>query len=453
VSSAGSEAVELAAQAGLILDPWEVAALTDALGERADGKWAAKQVGVIVPRQNGKGAILEARELAGLFLFGDRLIVHTAHEFKTATEAFRRIRELIEQTPEFDRRVFKMLQNNNDMSIETMSRQRLRFVARSGGSGRGFTGDCVILDEAYELPAETIAALVPTLSARPNPQVWITSSAPKQTIGSEELRKFCRRGRKGSESVAYIEYSADPDCDPSDPRSWAEANPNLGVRITEEWIRDVEVGLLGDQFARERLGLWDDTERSGDPVIAEADWSACRDEKSGPVGPVCFALDVSPSRTFAAFAVAGSAGRGGPHVEVVDYRPGTDWLVARAKELHGKWGGQLAVASGSPAASLLVELEAANVPVLEVSTSEHAQACARFFDATVQHALRHLGQFELDRAVDGAERKFFGDSWLWARRQSSVDISPLVACTLALWAYEQAPPPSAGFVDLADFEG
>ena len=38
--------------------------------ERADGNWSAFEVGVNVPRQNGKGGIIEARELAGLFLLG-----------------------------------------------------------------------------------------------------------------------------------------------------------------------------------------------------------------------------------------------------------------------------------------------------------------------------------------------------------------------------------------------
>src|SRR5512135_2349968 len=84
VSSAGSEAVDLAASAGLTLDDWQAYSLDVALGERRDGKWSAFEVGLVVPRQNGKGGVLEARELAGLFLFDERLILHSAHEFKTA---------------------------------------------------------------------------------------------------------------------------------------------------------------------------------------------------------------------------------------------------------------------------------------------------------------------------------------------------------------------------------
>ena len=33
-------------------------------------------MGLICSRQNGKGALLEARELAGLFLLGEELILH-----------------------------------------------------------------------------------------------------------------------------------------------------------------------------------------------------------------------------------------------------------------------------------------------------------------------------------------------------------------------------------------
>jgi hypothetical protein len=47
------------------------------------------------PRQNGKGGIIEARELWGLFIGGEKLILHSAHEFKTAKEAMRRIEELL----------------------------------------------------------------------------------------------------------------------------------------------------------------------------------------------------------------------------------------------------------------------------------------------------------------------------------------------------------------------
>jgi hypothetical protein len=37
-------------------------------------------------------------------------------------------------------------------------------------------------------------------------------------------------------------------------------------------------------------------------------------------------------------------------------------------------------------------------------------------------------------AVRGAVTRPLGDSWVWSRKSSAVDISPLVAVTLAHWA-------------------
>ena len=70
-----------------------------------EGRWLHFEFGINVARQNGKGAVLEARELAMLFLTGERLGVHSAHEFKTSQEHFRRVKSLIQNTPALDAQV------------------------------------------------------------------------------------------------------------------------------------------------------------------------------------------------------------------------------------------------------------------------------------------------------------------------------------------------------------
>jgi phage terminase large subunit-like protein len=262
VSSAGQEACELAASAGLVLDDWQQHVLDVSLGERADGKWAAFEVGLVVGRQNGKGAILEARELAGLFLFGEKLILHSAHEFKTAAEAFRRVLSLVQNTPDLEKLVRQVRTSHGDEGIELKNGARLRFVARSTGSGRGFSGDVVILDEAYNLPAQAMGALLPTMAARPNPQVWYTSSAG--TDDSEVLARVKDRGAAGSSPrLAYFEWSADPMAELDDEQAWAAANPGLGIRILPEFVEAERSALPEMEFARERLGIWADGRREG----------------------------------------------------------------------------------------------------------------------------------------------------------------------------------------------
>lgn len=273
----GRRAVALASHAGLDLDPWQRFVLESGLRRRG-GKWAAFEVALIVARQNGKGSVLEALELAALFLYPDiRLILHSAHQFKTAAEAFLRVRALIEDNPDFDSKVARVRTAAGAEAIELKDGKRLRFVARSSGSGRGFTSDLVILDEAYELGDQQMAALLPTLSARPDPQVWYTSTAGGQD--SIQLGRVRARGVAGGDnSLAFMEWSADEDDhDPADPADWALANPGLGIRIAPEYIEREMAALGPDAFARERLSIGDYP--AGDAgeweVVARDAWAAC----------------------------------------------------------------------------------------------------------------------------------------------------------------------------------
>jgi hypothetical protein len=45
----------------------------------------------------------------------------------------------------------------------------------------------------------------------------------------------------------------------------------------------------------------------------------------------------------------------------------------------------------------------------------------------------------LDNAAAAAARRALGDSWAWARRQSTVSISALTAATVGLWGWDHAP--------------
>jgi hypothetical protein len=69
-----------------------------------------------------------------------------------------------------------------------------------------------------------------------------------------------------------------------------------------------------------------------------------------------------------------------------------------------------------------------------VTITEHAQACGQLVDLVTDRELVHLGSNELATAVRGARTRPLGDAWAWSRKNSAVDISPLVAATLALSA-------------------
>ena len=451
VSSAGVEAVELAASAGLLLDDWQQYALHCALGERVDGKWSAFEVGLVVARQNGKGSILEARELAGLFLFGEQLILHSAHEFKTASEAFLRIKTLVDNTDDLRKRVHKIRTSHGDEGIELTTGQRLRFVARSTGSGRGFTGDCIILDEAYALPQAAVGALLPVLSSRPNPQLWYTSSAGH--MSSDVLRAVRDRGVKGEDSsLAYLEWSADPRLSSDDRTGWAQANPALGIRISEEHVEREFNAMPEREFVRERLGVWDEGAGEDSALNVEA-WARLFDGSSRALDPVSFALDVSPDGV-ASIASAGRRSDDLLHVEVVENRPGTSWVVGRLTELARRWSPSTIVLDvGSQAGALLPDLERAGLNLTKISGREMAQSSVAFAALINNEQVRHLDQAHLNAAVAAAKRRNLGDLWAFGRRGSFVDISPLVSCSLAAWGYAQNAGREPQIVDLWAMEG
>ena len=198
----GDDAIDFAADAGLVLDGWQQDVMRGAMGLRPSGTWAARHVGLLVPRQNGKGSILEARELYGLFASDERLIIHSAHKYDTSQKHFARIMALIEGNPDLDRHIERTRKIAGKEAIELKDGSILQFKARTiSGTARGFTGDLIILDEAMYLPEEAVDAMLPTASAVPNPQTWITSSVGNQSSGF--LWRVVQRGRKTHPSMAY----------------------------------------------------------------------------------------------------------------------------------------------------------------------------------------------------------------------------------------------------------
>jgi phage terminase large subunit-like protein len=445
VSSLGADAVELGRAAGLVADPWQADVMVDACGVRADGKWAAFEVGIVVSRQNGKGGLLELRELAGLFLWGERLLIHSAHQFDTSLEAFRRLLFLIEDTPELDQQVKRVSRSHGEEGIELKTGQRIRFRTRTSGGGRGFSGDFLALDEAMFMHQFVHGALLPTLSARPNPQVWYLGSAVDQDVHENGIvfARVRERGHRGGDpSLAYFDWSLDlPDPTAvtekiaSDEAMWAVANPALGIRISAEHVAHELASLGAREFAVERLGVgdWPRTDGAVDAVIDAAEWAALADASSCLVDPVVFAFDVAPDRSWASVAAAGRNEEGLPHVELVEHRRGTKWLPGRLEELceRHETDGVVCDAVG-PAASVLHQL--AGLEVEAVSVRDHVNACGLLVDLIQQKGLRHLGQPELAVAVKGATKRPLGDAWAWSRKVATTDISPLVAATLALYA-------------------
>ncbi len=445
--SYAQEARELAERCGLRLDPWQDLVIENSLGVGENGRFTAPEVGVNVARQNGKGVILEVRELVGIFAMGEKLITHSSHQQDTSLEGMRRLVEALEEGG-LDSEIKSVRNTNGQEAIIFKSGQRIRFRTRGKGAGRGFSCDCLILDEAMFLAEYAHAALMPSLSAMPNPQVWYAGSAVDQQIHEHGIvwARIRERGMSQDDGLAYFEWSAGlekPEDVPArlDEELIARANPALGIRITSEWVQTERKSMNPREFAVERLGVgdWPRTDGVLQQVLPIEDWNALVDIGSVIVDPVVIAFDIGGDRT-GSIAAAGRNKQRLWHVEVFDNRNGTAWLVDKLKGYVDRNNPGLVVCDAyGPVASVLHQVEEAGIEVTTVTAAEHAQACGRLVDAVAEKELRHLGTEELEAAIRGAKPRPLGDAWAWSRKNSNVDISPLVAVTLALSAAIDLP--------------
>ena len=433
--SKGWEAVELAQSVGLVLDDWQ--SFTLAAGCTSNGAgWMTRNVGVEVPRQNGKGGILEARELAGMFVWGESGL-HTAHEQRTSDSAFKRLVTWIESFDWLIKQTKSIRRANGQQAIIMLDGRELKFTTRTPGAGRGLSGPLLIVDEAMVATDEQMEAIGPVQSAfGMQAQTWFTASAGFDD--SVVLRRLRERALAGEDArLAYLAWCAAQDADLDDREAWAGANPGHPHRITEQTIADERAMMSDEGIARERMGIWG--RRDVETVISMADWLACADPQSRREGAVVFAADAPPDRSSAGIGVAGRREDQLPHVEVVEEAPGVDWVAGRLIELGHRHDAGVILDGASAVAAYADDIAAAGVQVTITGPRDMAQACGRFYDTVLAGGLRHIEQAPLAAALGSATKRKLGDAWAWQRRDAA-NISPLVCVTLALWGLSDTKP-------------
>lgn len=454
---------------GLGLFDWQNDQLRNLLGVAPDGKWAAYEATIVVPRQNGKNEILIARELAEVALLGGRHVIHSAHEFSTAQKHFQRMQDLADQLPEFRKllpgtKTLGFYTSNGKEHITFRNGGVIEFKARTKAGVRGFSAPLVVLDEAFELPPKAVGSMTYVLRAKPNPQIIKTSSPAHETsIVLHTDRRRARRDDPMDARFYYVEWANEPDADPGDPEVWARSNPSLGLRapgfeldvqtFRNEYAAAKEHPELLAEFVREVVGV-------PTPLLGEGDgvehpmpgWYDLVDPSAEIVSNRAWALSVSPVENgpqAAAFGLAGRTADGRLLVSIMGRDPaglwhakGTAWVVPAAVQIQAKLGLPLRVHADGPEGAFVKPLREAGVVVEEVSSGEVARSTGLLIAAAngdtgddgglPTPTLVHLGQPSLDRAVRGAVlRSSASGAVSWSQRKSSVEITPLQAVTVA----------------------
>lgn len=443
-ASWGPQAAELAQLGGLQLDPWQRLVLDQGMALAPDGTWAARLCCLVAPRQQGKTTLLGARLLAGLVLLGERQLL-AAHKLNVTLETFATVVEAMHAHPELRALVASVAWSNGEESMALANGGRLQVIAGTPRA-RGPRGmDLLVVDELREVAPRAWQALEPVTTAPTRGpgmgQTWTASNAGDDT--TELLNTQRDNGRAGTDPrMAYWEWSADPAADPFDPAAHAQANPAYGVRLDPRDLADAAARSGADAaFRTERLCQWVPSLQGA--VLASA-WHAAADpaQAQPPPGSALFALDSTPDRAWSAISAAWLDPQGLLRVQLVEQRPGSAWVPARARELTarhrppGPWTWE----QSGPAADLGALLESARVPARPLPAAEYAQACQAFMRHLDAGTLRHRPDPDLDAAALAAATRPLADRWAWARRRSAAPIPALVAATCAAWQAAHRPP-------------
>jgi hypothetical protein len=267
--------------------------------------------------------------------------------------------------------------------------------------------------------------MMPTLTARKNPQVWFTSSAG--TPDSAALWRIVKAGREKGPRLAYFEWGCESGIDVLDRRNWAQANPGLGYRISVEALEDDLALLSEDGFAREHLGIWDDT--AADSAIDPDRWSTLADPSAERGASPVFAVATAPDRSWSAVAVAWRRPDGLPQVMLADYRRDATWVAERVAELRSRWGGRVLLDQASDGL-----VDGAERP----KQVDRARADNALSDAVTAGNLRHGNEPALLTSVRASRWRTTGETRVLDRK-GSADISPLIAAALAVHGLTTAP--------------
>jgi len=178
------------------------------------------------------------------------------------------------------------------------------------------------------------------------------------------------------------------------------------------------------------------------PALSFSAWLR-RQAPSWPSRPgrVVLGVEVGLERSDATIAAAWVNGPD-VFVDVIDHRPGADWVPARLDTLATEWGRPPIYGVHGPATETLAEARRRGHTTTILPGRAYATACQGVIDAVTDNArLWHRGAPALNDAVKVAAAVTSGGVRVWTRAGSAGTISAIIAATAARYGALEAPPP------------
>ena len=441
----GTGATILMKKYGYALDEWQSSILDCWLGCDKSGAYTMTSGGLSVPRQNGKNVILEARELYGLVINGER-ILHTAHLVRTSKKSFRRLVRMFtdKRHPEIMALVDNIRYTNGEEAIELTNGGVIEFSSRSKQTARGFDGiSLIVFDEAQELTDDQLEAIMATLSASTTGtrQIIYTGTPPYPSCSGTVFKRF-RESTIKSETThnAWHEWSVSCDnideFDITDKAEWYKCNPALGTRLSVEFTQAEAETETKDGFMRERLGWWcipkvHEMETAIDPV----QWDECKSDELKPTGKTAYGIKFSADGSLVCLSGAVISTDGIARISLIEIKPtgyGLNWL---AEWLNDRVKiGCCVVIDGRNGVDVLIDkissVWIAKNSVIRPSANDVIASASLLVNEIAEHTITwYAKQDALRDSALSVTKRGIGKGWAFGGANSL----PLESCALALY--------------------
>lgn len=423
--------------------PWQID-LFNLIGEMHQdpetGLWvpAYGEVFYTVPRQSGKTVgLLTFCVDRNLNWSRSTNVVWTAQDGSAARGKW--IREIFPRLEDPKRNELyplwdRGMKGKGDEAAIWKNGSRIDLLGKSKTAGHGDTIDAYVLDELFADEDDNRAqALDPAMATIADGQALLCSTAGEQwsTVYNQKVRLGRRAVEADSgEGMAYIEYSAPDGWDPEDEASYWGFMPALGHNraggggLTLRKVRQARTVTFAENPDGFRRAYGNRPPSDDGGVLGGFEQVCYENVCPDPDEGLWIGVAVSQDRTMAAIAVADSKGR----VELVEYRPGTGWVVDEANKAARV--GNVVLDLGGPAGSLADSIDGCT----KWGAGDVVRACGAFHDAVVEReGLSVRTNPLLSKATEGLVKRPVGDAFVWSRKASANDVTPLEAATIA-WA-------------------
>lgn len=234
-----------------------------------------------VARKNGKTAQLAA---LGLFhMIGDEddspEVYVGATKEDQARICWQQAVDFIKKSPELMQAGFSPYQREIK---QTTNFGKFKFLGRDSDGVDGLNPSLSMIDEYHAHKDDSLREVLESaMGARQQPILYIITTAGFNVNGvckaSEDVYKSVLRGEKEEDSTLILIHEMDEGDDWTDEKNWKKANPNLGVSIGIDFLRNEYKKAINQpskivNFQTKHLNMWVD---APEVRVPDSDFMAC----------------------------------------------------------------------------------------------------------------------------------------------------------------------------------